>query len=174
MTIHRESKELPAYMLAIGKNGSRLVEAKPVAGPSGAAVGTSGVGPGRGGPGRGGMMVSAGAGGMTVAADAVPMMALVRMLSQFLRSPVIDNTGLKGNYDIRLTFSPENLGGGPGFGAPPPSGVPSGAIQADPSAEPASPILTVAVQEQLGLKLDKSKGQVEMIVIEHVEKASDN
>jgi uncharacterized protein (TIGR03435 family) len=175
MKIHRESKELPAYMLTIGKNGSKLVEAKPVAGPPGAAVGTSGVAPGRGGPGRGGMMVSAGAGGMTVAADAVPMVAMVRMLSQFLRSPVIDNTGLKGNYDIRLTFSPENLGGGgPGFGAPPPSGVPSGAIPSDPSAEPTAPILTVAVQEQLGLKLDKGKGQVEMIVIEHLEKASDN
>ena len=175
LTIRRETKELPAYTLTIGKNGLKMVEAPPVAGTSGAGVGTSGGASGRGGPGRGGMQVSATTSGLAVAADAVPMVALVRMLSQFLRSPVIDNTGLKGNYDVRLTFTPDNFGGGPGSGMPAPMGAaPSGAIPADSSADPVGPTLPVAVQEQLGLKLDKTKGPVEIFNIDHVEKASDN
>jgi uncharacterized protein (TIGR03435 family) len=178
LTVHRENKELPAYTLTIGKNGSKLVEAKPAdpntVAPMGPPPGRGG--PGRGGPGRGGMAMSAGAGGVTVDASAVPMTSLVRMLSQVLRSPVLDNTGLKGNYDIALKFMPENFGGGggPGSAAPPPSGVPNGATAPDPSGDPVGPTLQVALQEQLGLKLDKGKGQVEIIVIDHVEKASDN
>ncbi len=81
LTIHRESKEMPAYILTIGKNGSKLVEAKPpdpqAAAPAGSGGGGRGGpgGPGRGGPGRGGMMMSAGPGGMTMNADSVPMIA---------------------------------------------------------------------------------------------------
>jgi uncharacterized protein (TIGR03435 family) len=71
---------------------------------------------------------------------------------------------------------PENFGGGggPGFAAPPPGGAPGGANPPDPAVEPVGPTLEVAVQEQLGLKLDKAKGPVEIIVIDHVQKASDN
>lgn len=183
LTIHRETKEMPAYVLTIGKNGSKLVAAKPpdpqAAPPAGSGGGGGGRGgpggPGRGGPGRGGMMMSGGPGGQTLNADSVPMTALVRMLSQFLRSPVIDKTGLTGNYSISLKFMPENFGGGggPGF-ATPPGGAPGAPAPSDPSAEAAAPTLEVAVQEQLGLKLDRNKGQVEIIVIDHVEKASDN
>jgi uncharacterized protein (TIGR03435 family) len=178
LTIRRETKEMPSYILTVGKNGTKLVEAKPADPAAAAPTGPGGPGaggPGRGGPGRGGMSVSAGAGGMTVNAGAVPMVALVRMLSQFLRGPVVDNTGLKGNYDIKLTFVPDNFGGGggPGFAAPP-GGAPNGAAPPDPSAEPVGPTLPVALQEQLGLKLDRGKGPVEMITIDHVEKASDN
>lgn len=168
LTIHRENKELPAYTLAIGKNGTKLVEAPP-ADPNAAAP--SGAGPGRGGPSRGGMSMSSGPAGVTVNASAVPMTSLIRMLSQFLHGPVLDNTGLKGNYDIALKFTPENFGGSPGAA---PSGVPNGATPPDPSTDPVGPSLPVAVQEQLGLKLEKGKGQVEIIVIDHVEKASDN
>jgi uncharacterized protein (TIGR03435 family) len=185
LTIHRESKELPSYILSIGKNGSKLVEAKPpdpqAAAPAGNGGGGRGGrggpgGPGRGAPGRGGMMMSGGPGGQTVSADSVPMTALVRMLSQFLRSPVIDKTGLTGYYTISLKFMPENFGGGggAGFAMPPAGGAPGAPAPPDPSTEAAAPTLQVAVQEQLGLRLDKSKGQVEIIVIDHVEKVSDN
>jgi uncharacterized protein (TIGR03435 family) len=174
LTIHRETKEMPAYILTIGKNGSKLVEAKPPD-PQAAAPAGSGGG-GRGGPGRGGISTSGGPGGVTVSADSVPMAGLVRILAQSLRSPVIDKTGLTGNYAISIKFMPENFGGGggPGFATPPSGGAPGAPVQPDPAAEPVGPTIFVAVQEQLGLKLDKSKGQVEIIVIDHVEKASDN
>jgi uncharacterized protein (TIGR03435 family) len=184
LTIHRDTKELSAYTLTIGKNGTKLVEAPAVdpastASASAGGVGTGGRGgpggPGSGGPGRGGMQVTGSPGGLTLNSGAVPMVAFVRLLSQFLRAPVIDNTGLKGFYEIKMTFTPDNFGsgGGPGFAAPPPS-APNGAAPPDPSTEPAGPTLLIAVQEQLGLKLEKSKGPVEMIVIDRVEKASDN
>jgi uncharacterized protein (TIGR03435 family) len=166
LTVHRENKDLPAYTLTIGKNGAKLVEATP-ADPAATAPPSSG----RGGPGRGGMSISAGSGGVTVNANAVPMTSLVRMLSQYLHGPVLDNTGLRGNYDIALKFTPENFGGSPG---PAPSGAPNGAVPPDPSTDQVGPTLQVAVQEQLGLKLEKGKGPVEIVVIDHVEKASDN
>jgi uncharacterized protein (TIGR03435 family) len=182
LTIHRETKEMPAYILTIGKNGSKLVEAKPpdpqAAAPAGSGGGDRGGsgGPGRGGPGRGGISTSGGPGGVTVSAGSVPMAALVRILSQSLRGPVIDKTGLTGNYALSLKFMPENFGGGggPGFATPPAGGAPGAPAPPDPAADPVGPTLLVAVQEQLGLKLDKSKGQAEIIVIDHVEKASDN
>jgi len=185
LTIHRETKEMPAYILTIGKNGSKLVEAKPPDPQAAAAAGSGGGngggrggpgGPGRGGLGRGGISLNGGPGGVTLSADSVPMTGLVRILSQSLRGPVIDKTGLTGNYAISLKFMPENFGGGggPGFATPPAGGAPGAPAPPDPSTEATAPTLQVAVQEQLGLKLDKSKGQVEIIVIDHVEKASDN
>ena len=184
LTIHRETKELSGYTLTGGKNGSKLVEAPAVDPAAPAPAETSGGGgggrggpggPGSGGPGRGLVQVTGSPSGLTLNSGAVPMVAFVRLLSQFLRSPVIDNTGLKGFYDIKMTFTPENFGGGrgPEFAAPP-GGTANGAAPPDPSAEPVGPSLLVAVQEQLGLKLEKGKGPVEMIVIDRVQKASDN
>jgi uncharacterized protein (TIGR03435 family) len=167
LKIHRDTKDLPAYTLTIGKNGSKLVEVKPADAPAAGA-------PPAGRGGRGGMSTSAGPGGVTLTANANQMTGLVRTLSQYLHAPVIDKTGLTGNYNFTLKWMPDNFGGGPGLAAPPAGGAPNGAIPADPSGDAVGPTLLVAVEEQLGLKLDKGKGQAEIIVIDHVEKASDN
>jgi uncharacterized protein (TIGR03435 family) len=67
--------------------------------------------------------------------------------------PVIDQTGLTGKYDYRLEFAPEN--------APP--------NQDGTSGEPASTLL-MAVQDQLGLKLEAKKLPVDIVVVDHIEK----
>ena len=110
------------------------------------------------------------------------MVANVSTLSDFadglanqLGSPVVDKTGITGTYDFVLNFAPEPGQGPAGFGPPPPP-PPGGGIGGDgglkaPDAQPldAPPILT-AVQEQLGLKLEKKKGPVDILVIDHIEK----
>jgi len=64
------------------------------------------------------------------------------------RRPVIDSTGLTGDFDVELTFAPYNA----------------------PVADSTAPDLFTAVQEQLGLKLEPTKAPVDVLVVDHVEK----
>lgn len=102
---------------------------------------------------------------------------LVQSLAQMLGRTVLDQTGLKGTYDFELTFAPEpgrgGMFGGPGDGAPP-SGAGPSLVKEPPPPDPNGPTIFTALQEQLGLKVESQKGPVDMIVIDHVEKPSDN
>jgi uncharacterized protein (TIGR03435 family) len=81
---------------------------------------------------------------------------------------IIDKTGLKGKYDWTLTWTPDDNtlmlkgpgGRQPGIDAPPP--------------DISEPSLVTAIHEQLGLKLESQKGPVEVLVIDHIEKPSEN
>ncbi|MEZ2348778.1 TIGR03435 family protein [Terriglobus sp. RCC_193] len=77
-------------------------------------------------------------------------------LSWLLSKPVVDMTNLSGHYDVELRWTPE-----------------SAAIRPDIS-EQNTPDIFTAIQEQLGLKLQPAKGPVRLLVIDHVEKPSDN
>jgi uncharacterized protein (TIGR03435 family) len=79
---------------------------------------------------------------------------------QQLDRPVVDQTGLKGFYDFKLTFAPD-LSGRTG---------PNG--ETPPSFD--GPNLFQALKEQLGLKLESSKGPVVVFIVDHVEKPADN
>ena len=102
------------------------------------------------------------------------MERLTDMLGNQLGVPVVDKTGLTGNYDFTLEFAPEP-GQGPMRGLPPPPPPPGG--EGGPKAAVPgggdltdAPNLMTAVQEQLGLKLEKKKGPLELLVIDHAEK----
>ena len=82
------------------------------------------------------------------------------MLMYELDRPVVDDTGLTGAYDFRLTFMPA---GGINLPEPPPGSAPGVA------SEPA-PNLQAALSSQLGLKLESTKGPVEMFVIDRANK----
>ncbi len=149
LSLHRETKEQPVYALVIGKNGSKLKESEIKEGP------------------RGRMRMGRG----ELSGDAVQLQMLTQALSNQLGRPVIDRTGLKGNFDFKLEWTPDpsQSGGGPfGGGAPPPG------IDAPPPPDPNGPSLFTAVQEQLGLRLESQKGPVELLVIDRVEKPSEN
>jgi len=77
-----------------------------------------------------------------------------------LGRPVVDQTGLSGNFDFVLEWTPEP--GGPAL------------PNATPPADPPGPTFLEALREQLGLKLEPSKGPIEMLVIDHVERPSEN
>jgi uncharacterized protein (TIGR03435 family) len=74
---------------------------------------------------------------------------------------VVDNTGLKGNYDFELTFERD-------------SALPPGADAGEPASRRLGPSLFSALQEQLGLKLESTKAPVEFLIIDRVERPSEN
>ena len=79
---------------------------------------------------------------------------------------VLDQTGLKGNYNFDLKWTPDVNPPGP---IPGPS---SGAETASPDAP--GPSIFTAIQEQLGLKLESTKGPEQAIAIVHIERPSEN
>ena len=82
---------------------------------------------------------------------------------------MVDNTGLKANYDFTLDFAPDSASGPMGMMAPPPpqhdGGPGSGAPMAS-AADLSGPSIFTALQEQLGLKLEQRKGPVDLLVID--------
>lgn len=90
--------------------------------------------------------------------------------SGYIRSPVLDATGLDGSYDFTLSFSPAVIvaggrGGGGRGGDPGPSSDNTFA-----AAEPSGGItLFEAIEKQLGLKLESEKRPVRVLVIDHLE-----
>jgi len=159
LKFHHETRELPTYALVVAKGGLKMKEAKPgdtypngMKGPDGQSTG--------------GMMMMTGRGKIT--GQGIPIEDLVNMLSsQRLGRPIFDKTGLTGNYDLELHWTPDD--------APPP--MAGGAQGGSPGSEAASdpgPSLFTALQEQLGLRLDPQKGPVDVVVIDHIEQPTAN
>ena len=83
----------------------------------------------------------------------VPMGQLAPLISLIVGRPVVDRTGLAGNYDIELRFS-----GDPGA----------------PSTDPSAPSIFTALQEQLGLKLNGEREVADVLVIDRIERPTEN
>ena len=95
----------------------------------------------------------------TLTAQAVPISSLAQRLSWQVGHTVLDMTGLKGNYDFTLQWKPDFSKSSPGeVNAPQPSD--SGVLP--------------AIQQELGLKLEPPKALMEILVVDHVEKPSEN
>jgi bla regulator protein blaR1 len=170
LKIHRDRKELPVYELSIAKSGSKMKlsdDQTPFQPPERGAPPPQPLQ--RGGQmGRYSMRIGRG----NLEAVAVDFANFVQALSQTVGRTVDDKTGLKGLYDIKLQWTPEvGAGGGPGGpGGPAPLAGP----EAAPPQDPSGPSIFTAVQEQLGLKLDSAKGQVDVLVIDSVQKPTEN
>ena len=97
---------------------------------------------------------------MQLKANGVTAVWLARALGTILDREVTDNTGLDGSYDFTLDYAPDE-----------------GLLKrVMPEAQPddTAPSLFTALQEQLGLKLESRKGPVEVFVIDHAERPSEN
>src|ERR1700730_18594213 len=90
-------------------------------------------------------------------ADGVTMDRLASSLSPFVQRLVVDRTGLSGDFDLDLHWTPD---------MPPRREAPPGAPP-PPSIDPNGPSIFTAIEEQLGLKLESTKGPVEVLVIDH-------
>lgn len=148
LKFNREKRELSVFALRVAKGGPKLTaSASKPTDPSGA-----GFRPGM----KGGLNYIGRNMTVTEIGDALQEVLLDR--------PVADQTEIQGRYDITVTFTPDDtMAGGMGSKLPPPP----------PGAE-APPSLFVAMPDALGLKLEATKAPVDVLVIQHVEKPSDN
>jgi uncharacterized protein (TIGR03435 family) len=172
---HWETRELPVYALIVAKPG-KLHEANgecdaPPSGPP--ALPSLGAMP-HGPCGRlffppwrlVGQQVAISQGGTR------PGRSLVDALSRVTDRIVLDKTGLTGKYDIDLNYTSEFARSQPPAGGAGPDA--SAVLPPLPPVDPNGPSLFTALQEQLGLKLESQKGPVQIMVIDHVEKPSEN
>lgn len=124
LAVHHEQRELSAYVLTVAKGGFKMkahadAQLSYSTSPDSAGRHIRGI-------------------------ITVPLLS--SNLSFIMNSPVTDQTGIKGQYDISLDFSP------------------------DPDAGGDAPSIFSALQDQLGLKLESKKSQFDVIVVDHIEK----
>jgi uncharacterized protein (TIGR03435 family) len=152
LTFHHDKKELSAYLLTVAKDGQKLTPTQ------------------RPGP-QPGIGFRPGTGGLTLIVMNATMADFSGLLQVLvLDRPVVDETGLKGNFDFQCTFTPDESQ----FNGHPPMPPPQQTGTANTSSAPSAPSLYDAFQQQLGLKLSAKKTSVDVIVIDHVEKPSEN
>ena len=130
---HTEKQEMPRYSLTVVKSGLKMTPSKaaPDALPNENGNGDKST--------------------MTYTMTNVSVEDLAQTLGSDLDRPVVDETGLKGKYDLRVQWS-----------------------RGDGETESSLPGFFTAIQEQLGLKMEPTKGEVEVLVIDHVERPSGN
>lgn len=162
LALHRETKELPSYALVVVDGGPKLQLDKSAENETGGIKGPDGrvLGIHR-------MQMQMGSGQVVgMAAQGVSVQDFAEQLSRQLGAPVVDKTGLKGSYDFTLQWKPgvNQSQGNDGD----PAAVSTGAPGASGNA------LFTAIQEQLGLKLEPQKAPMEVLVIDHIEKPTEN
>jgi uncharacterized protein (TIGR03435 family) len=165
MKSHMETRELPIYLLVLarrdGKLGDHLKpatnECKEIVPPPGAPPPPP---PPPGGAPQGAQRQCPSMLGMgAISGRQLSIDRLADTLAPYANRKIVNQTNLTGLFDLDLHWLPDLLPFVP-IGAPPP-----------PTDSDAPPLMT-ALQEQLGLKLDASRGPVEVLVIDSVEKPS--
>jgi uncharacterized protein (TIGR03435 family) len=136
---HLETKTLPALALVVAKGGPKLKQVEPRILPNGRKE-------------PGGIDSTRN----RLTATGASMLPLLHFLQRQLGRPVVDRTGLTGNYDFKLTWTPD-----------------PGTIAAPADAE-SGPSVFTAIQEQLGLRLEPVKTPVQILVVDHIERPSDD
>ena len=128
LVVRREEKILRHLALVTTKGGPTIQPAKPGATLTPAGIQTRG----------------------HIAHNQMPISMLVTLLSRFERQTIIDQTGLNGQFEVKLEWSPDNA-----FPAEDPAAPP-----------PERPSLFAAVQEQLGLKLEARRSPLEVLIVQ--------
>ncbi len=150
LKFHRETKEETVYALVVAKSGKLQDTGECDARPATPRPGRWKCGNVATPPGH-------------ITGDGITIALLIHVLSESTGRIVLDKTNLTGKYDVDLQFAPDQAQ----FQAPP-------SLPPTPLACLNGPSLFTALQEQLGLKLESQKGPVEIMVIDHVERPSDN
>jgi uncharacterized protein (TIGR03435 family) len=146
LKFHFEKRDLSAYAIRIAKNGPKITRSQDD--PKGIP----------------GWFFGRAPSGMTMTFRNAPLSQVAALLQNSLDKPVVDQSDLSERYDFTLTFTPD-----PGqaalLGGPPLPAVDN---------PDAAPDLFTAFQQQLGLKLESTRAPVDVMVIDEVEKPSEN
>jgi uncharacterized protein (TIGR03435 family) len=140
LAVHREQKTRPVYGLIVGKSGVKFKEVADCDSHNANSNGTHYV-------------------GTCVSMEAFAAFLAARRRDLPADLPVLDMTALQGFYNLTLDWIPEPRQSGESKGDVP--------IAAD---NPSRPTLLVALQEQLGLKLETRKAPIEILVVDHAER----
>ncbi len=164
LKVHRETKELPVYALVVAKSGLKVKPSNCVH-PDGDSPQPS---PGQSPPMTcGNTRVSRNGQNLVMTATGITMADLVRTLSRVTDRTVIDGSGYTQPFNASFEWTPDQ-----GAGQTPPA--PDGSASAAASTDTAGASVFTALQEQLGLKLESTKGPVDVLIIDHVEKPTPN
>jgi uncharacterized protein (TIGR03435 family) len=130
LAVHHQTKEMSAYVLSVGKSGPKFQESKE----------------------EGESVLAPDPKKFKVVVQRTPVSQLVDMLSNILRAPVVDLTGLKSRYDITLELAKY--------------------IPDRSSTEPMDPVALIVrgLQDELGLKIEPRKMPLDLVVVDHAEK----
>jgi uncharacterized protein (TIGR03435 family) len=137
LALHRQTKDFSVYVLVAGKNGPKVHESTT----------------------EGETSIETNQKQMSVSVQRAPVSQLVEMLSNVLRAPVIDMTGLKGRYDVAVNvtkYAADMAAQGKSVEATP----------MDPLA-----LIAMVLQGELGLKLEAKKMPLDLLIVDHAEKA---
>jgi len=140
LAAHRETRQRPMYVLLLGKQTPKLAH-------------STGPAP----PGPHSAMTLAG-GHLRFSMHNSPISTLTGFLEIPVAGPVTDETGLQGEYDLTLDFMPDER-----YAA-------FQCMQHNGVEEASAPDIATAIQNQLGLKLETRKGNVEVLVVDHADK----
>jgi uncharacterized protein (TIGR03435 family) len=166
LVTHVETREQSMFALVLARNDGKLGEKMTPSTADCTPTGPNGRGRGQAAPPapgerpKCGFMIGPGriiVGGQTMASFA-------QTLSRFAGGIVVDKTGLTATYDVELTYAPDPGISPTGRDLPPQQGPPPSVANSD------APSIFAAVQEQLGLKLEATKGPVDVLVIDSAEK----
>ena len=130
LTLHRQTKEMQAFVLTVGKNGPKFHESKS----------------------EGDSVIQPDPKAMSITVQRVPISQMIDPLARMFQMPVIDQTGLTGRYDVTMNIAKY---------------IPQNGERADPLS-----IIQTGLQEELGLKLEAKKMPVDLLIVDHAEKAS--
>ncbi|MGB6688531.1 MAG: TIGR03435 family protein [Terracidiphilus sp.] len=153
LRFHHETKELPVYALMIAKGGSKLKAKDDVAPRDSGDGGRMTLRPGN------------------LEAHDAKVELLLGVLTGQLHRTIVDKTGLPGRYDFTLQWTPDVAP------LPLPTDVGSdaeGTANENRTANDSAPGIFTALQEQLGLKLESEKDPIDVIVIDHIDRPSEN
>ncbi|HEY1744811.1 MAG TPA: TIGR03435 family protein [Granulicella sp.] len=145
LKVHTETKTLPVYEMVVVKDGPKFKASAPEGSPEDKSPNDVA---------RGAMTVQSTVQNTELTGHAIPLASFANMLTDQLHRTVIDKTGLTGQYDLLLKWTSDDT--------------------SDASSDSSTPSIFTALQEQLGLKLQSSKGPVDTLVVDRVEMPSEN